>query len=109
MGKGGFMWKRIKNNFDSGIERIKWFSSILSERMKIEFSVIKLVSDSDKKEKERAEKLRLIGERVFELKEQHEKNVLKDKVIADSISGVEKLNAEIEDINKKVSEVSKVE
>lgn len=103
------MWKRIKNNFDSGIERIKWFSSILSERMKIEFSVIKLVSDRDKKEKERAEKLRLIGERVFELKEQHDKNVLKDKVIADSISGIEKLNADIEDINKKVSEISKVE
>ncbi|MBI3377246.1 MAG: hypothetical protein HY035_02425 [Nitrospirae bacterium] len=103
------MWKRIKNNFDSGIERIKWFSSILSERMKIEFSVIKLVSDRDKKEKERAEKLRLIGERVFELKEQHEKNVLKDKIIADSISEIEKLNSEIEDINKKVSEISKVE
>ncbi|MBI1810725.1 MAG: hypothetical protein HYR78_02110 [Nitrospirae bacterium] len=103
------MWKRIKNNFDSGIERIKWFSSILSERMKIEFSVIKLVSDRDKKEKERAEKLRLIGERVFELKEQHEKNVLKDKIIADCISEIEKLNSEIEDINKKVSEISKVE
>lgn len=103
------MWKRIKNNFDSGIERIKWFSSILSERMKIEFSVIKLISDRDKKEKERAEKLRLIGERVFEVREQHDKNVLKDKVIADSISGIEKLNAEIEDINKKVSEISKVE
>ena len=103
------MWKRIKNNFDSGIERIKWFSSILSERMKIEFSVIKLVSDRDKKEKERAEKMRLIGERVFELKEQHEKNVLKDKVIAGSISEIEKLDSEIEDINKKVSEISKVE
>ena len=103
------MWKKIKNNFDSGIERIKWFSSILSERMKIEFSVIKLVSDRDKKEKERAEKLRLIGERVFELKEQHDKNVLKDKVIAGSISEIEKLDSEIEDINKKVSEISKVE
>ncbi|MDP3260714.1 MAG: hypothetical protein Q8M34_09040 [Thermodesulfovibrionales bacterium] len=103
------MWKRIKNNFDSGIGRIKWFSSILSERMKIEFSVIKLVSDRDKKEKERAEKLRLIGERVFELKEQHDKNILKDKVIADSINEIEKLDSEIEDINKKVSEISKVE
>ncbi|MDI6744592.1 MAG: hypothetical protein QMD07_04350 [Thermodesulfovibrionales bacterium] len=103
------MWKRIKNNFDSGIERIKWFSSILSERMKIEFSVIKLVSDRDKKEKERAEKLRLIGERVFELKEQHEKNVLRDKIISEAIDGIEKLNAEIEDLKKKVSEISKVE
>ena len=103
------MWKRIKNNFDAGIERIKWFSSILSERMKIEFSVIRLVSDRDKKEKERAEKLRLIGERVFELREQHDKNVLKDKVIAGSISEIEKLDSEIEDINKKASEISKVE
>ena len=103
------MWKRIKNNFDSGIERIKWFSSILSERMKIEFSVIKLVSDRDKKEKERAEKLRLIGERVFELREHHDKNVLKDKVITSAISEIEKLNSEIEDINEKVSEISKVE
>jgi hypothetical protein len=103
------MWKRVKNNFDSGIARIKWFSSILSERMKIEFSVIKLVSDRDKKEKERAEKLRLIGERVFEVKEQQDKNVLKDKVIAGSITEIEKLDSEIEDINKKVSEVSKVE
>ncbi|PIV41607.1 MAG: hypothetical protein COZ31_04100 [Nitrospirae bacterium CG_4_10_14_3_um_filter_44_29] len=103
------MWKRVKNNFDSGIARIKWFSSILSERMKIEFSVIKLVSDRDKKEKERAEKLRLIGERVFEVKEQQDKNVLKDNVIAGSISEIEKLDSEIEDINKKVSEISKVE
>lgn len=103
------MWKKIKNNFDSGIERIKWFSSILSERMKIEFSVIKLVSDRDKKEKERAEKLRLIGERVFELREQQDKNILKDKVIAGSISEMEKLDSEIEDIKNKVSEISKVE
>jgi len=103
------MWKRVKNNFDSGIARVKWFSSILSERMKIEFSVIKLINDRDKKEKERAEKLKLIGERVFEVKEQQDKNVLKDNVIAGSISEIEKLDSEIEDINKKVSEVSKVE
>lgn len=103
------MWRRIKNNFDSGIERIKWFSSILSERMKIEFSVIKLVSDRDKKEKDRAEKMRLIGERVFELREQQDKNILKDKVIASSIDEMEKLDSEIEDIKKKVSEISKVE
>ncbi|MFZ3123431.1 MAG: hypothetical protein WA104_08765 [Thermodesulfovibrionales bacterium] len=103
------MWKRVKNNFDAGIERIKWFSSLLSERMKIEFSVIKLVSDRDKKEKERAEKLRLIGERVFEMREQHDKNILKDKVIAGSIIEIEKLDSEIEDIKNKVSEISKVE
>ena len=103
------MWRRVKNNFDSGIEKIKWFSSLLSERLKIELSVIKLLQERDKKEKDRAEKMRLIGERVFELRNHSEKNVFKDKAIADSIAELEKLEAEIEDIKKKASEMSKIE
>ncbi|MCX5718090.1 MAG: hypothetical protein NTW44_07300 [Nitrospirae bacterium] len=103
------MWEKIKNNFDSGIERIKWFSSLLSERVKIEFSVIRLISDRDKKEKDRAEKMRLIGERVFEMREQQDKNALRDNIVASSISEIEKLDSEIEEIKKKVSEISKVE
>lgn len=103
------MWRRVKNNFDSGIEKIKWFSSLLSERLKIEFSIIKLLQDRVKKEKDKAEKMRLIGERVFELRNHSEKNVFKDKVIIESISELEKLDAEIEDIKKKASEMSKIE
>lgn len=102
------MWKRVKNNLDSGIEKIKWFSSLLSERLKIELSVIKLLQERDKKEKDRAEKMRLIGERVFELRN-HSGNIFKDKAIADSIAELEKLEAEIEDIKKKASEMSKIE
>lgn len=49
------MWRRVKNNMDSGIEKIKWFSTVLSERMKIEFSVIKLLQEREKKDKDRAE------------------------------------------------------
>jgi hypothetical protein len=103
------MWGKIKNNFDSGMERIKWFSSLLSERVKIEFSVIRLISDRDKKEKDRAEKMRRIGERIFEMREQHDKNALRDNIVAGAISEIEKLNSEIEEIKKKVSEISKVE
>lgn len=102
------MWRRVKNNFDSGIEKIKWFSSLLSERLKIEFSIIKLLQDRVKKEKDEAEKMKLIGERVFELRN-HSGNIFKDKVIIESISEIEKLDAEIEDIKKKASEMSKIE
>lgn len=101
------MWRRVKNNLDSGIKKIKWFSSILSERMKIEFSVIKLLQEREKKEDNMAEKMRLIGERVFELRNDPDRSILRDKLIVESITEIERLNAEIEDIKKKVSEIIK--
>lgn len=103
------MWRRVKNNLDSGAEKIKWFSTVLSERLKIEFSVIKLLQEREKKEKDRAEKMRLVGERVFELRNHSEKNAYKDKAIAETIVELERLDAEIEDIKKKASEISKIE
>ncbi len=103
------MWKRLKSNFDAGIEKIKWFSSLLSERLKIEFSIVKLLQDRGKKEKDRAEKMRFIGERVFELRNHQDKNIFKDKEILETISELERIDAEIEDIKKKASEMSKIE
>ncbi len=103
------MWRRVKNNLDSGIEKIKWFSSLLSERLKIEFSVMKLLNDRAKMEKDRAEKMRGIGERVFEIRKESDRNIFKDKAITDSIAELEKLEAEIEDIKKKTSDISKAE
>lgn len=103
------MWRRVKNNMDSGIEKIKWFSTVLSERMKIEFSVIKLLQEREKKDKDRAEKMRLVGERVFELRNNSEKNIFKDKAITEAMVELERLNAELDDINKKASEMSSIE
>lgn len=103
------MWGRVKNNLDSGVEKIKWFSSVLSERLKIEFSVIKLLQERGKKEKDMAEKMRLIGERVFELRNHSEKNIFKDKAITEAMVELERLDAEIDDIKKKASEMSNIE
>ncbi len=103
------MWNKIKTSFDSGIEKIKWFASLLSERLKIELSIIKLMQDCEKKEGERGQKMRLIGERVFELKNLAEKGILNDKTIVDSMAEIEKLDAEIDEIKKKTAEISKVE
>lgn len=103
------MWRRVKNSMDSGVEKIKWFSTVLSERLKIEFSVIKLLQEREKKEKDRAEKMRLVGERVFELRNNSEKNVFKDKAITEAIVELEKLDAELDDIKKKASEMSNIE
>ncbi len=103
------MWRRVKDNLDSGIEKVKWFSSLLNERMKIEVSLFKLLYQSAEMEKKKAALLKTVGERVFELKSGPEKRVLRDPVIVDALKDLEELNAEIEDVRKSASEIEKIE
>lgn len=100
------MYKRIKENFDSGIERLKWFANILSDRMKIELSVFKLLYQVEQKEKNREDLMKTIGERMLELKDHSEKSILKDRVIADAMGEIDTINREIEEIKKQASEIS---
>jgi hypothetical protein len=103
------MWKRVKDNLDSGIEKVKWFSSLLNERMKIEISLFKLLYQSAEMEKRRAVLMKTVGGRVFELRNGPERQVLRDPVILDALKALEELNAEIEDVRKKASEIEKIE
>jgi hypothetical protein len=100
------MWKRLKNNFDSGIEKIKWFSSLLSDRVKIEYFVMKLLYHSEQMEKKRDELIKTIGLRVYELKGYPDRQILKDRVIIEALNEIEKINNEINETKKKASELS---
>jgi hypothetical protein len=100
------MWKKLKENFDSGIEKIKWFSILLSDRIKTEYSVIKLLYQSEQMKKKRDELLKTIGERIYELKGHSDRSLLKDRVIADALDELDKINSEIESTKKKASEIS---
>ncbi len=62
------MLKRLKNNFDGGVEKLKWFASMLSDRIKVELSVFKLLYRSEQMEKERDELMKTIGQRAYEMK-----------------------------------------
>jgi hypothetical protein len=100
------MWKKLKENFDRGIEKIKWFSILLSERLKIEYSVIKLLYQSEQMKKKSDELMKTIGQRIYELKGHSDRYILKDRVITDALSELEKINSEIESTKKKASEIS---
>lgn len=100
------MLKRLKNNFESGVQKIRWFSSLLSDRMKIEISVIKLLHHADQMEKKRDELFQKIGRRVVELKEYSDRQIMKDGMMTDMMSEIEKINQEIEQTRKKASEIS---
>ncbi len=103
------MLKRLKDNFESGLEKLKWFSSLLSERLKIEISVMKLLHQSGQMEKKRDDLMKAVGRRVYELKEHSDRQILKDTAITEALSEIEKINTEIESTKKKASEISKVE
>jgi hypothetical protein len=100
------MWKKLNENFDRGIEKIKWFSMLLSDRIKIELSVMKLLYQSEQMKKKKEELLKTIGERIYELKGHPDRYVLKDRVIADALDELDKINTEIESTKKKASEIS---
>jgi seryl-tRNA synthetase len=103
------MLKRLKDNFESGLEKLKWFSSLLSERVKVEISVMKLLHQSEQMEKKRDDLLKTIGRRVYELKEHSDRQILKDASITEALGEIEKIDTEIESMKKKASEISKVE
>jgi|YelNatPaOPRAMG01_1025707.scaffolds.fasta_scaffold07597_7 thymidylate synthase ThyX len=103
------MWQRIKKNFDSGIKKIKWFSSLISNRLNIEISIIKLLYQSEQLSEKRDELMRIIGKRFYELKDQPEKNILKDRIINESLKEIEAINSKIESTIKKASELSNID
>lgn len=103
------MLKRIKDSFDAGVERIKWVSSLVSERTKVELSVMKLLYQSDQLEKRRDDLMRAIGNRVIELKDYPDRQILKDQIIADALAEIEKISLEIDLTRKKASDISTIE
>ena len=100
------MLKRLKNSFDDGIEKIRWFSSSLSDRLKIEYLVMKLLYQSEQLGHKRDELMKTIGRRVYELKSHSDRHLLNDRVVIEALGEIEKINNEINLTTKKASEIS---
>ena len=103
------MWRKVKDNLDSGVEKAKWFSSLASDRLKIEIALMKLLYRSTEMEKQRSALMTAIGERVYGMRNGSEKNVQRDPDILQRLRQLEDLDAEIEDLRKKASEISRLE
>ena len=103
------MWKRLKSSFESGIEKVKWFASVLNERMKVEISLVKLLYQSTEMEKKRGELLKGIGQRLYELKDGPENQIMRDPAVVELLTRLEALDNQIEEVNKRASEISRIE
>ncbi|MBA4348694.1 MAG: hypothetical protein C0415_01710 [Thermodesulfovibrio sp.] len=101
------MFSRIKKDMEGGIEKIRWFASLLSERTRVEIMVFKLLYRSEELKNKRDELLRKIGEEVYELKGK-DKNIYANKEVADAIKELETIEPEIKETLEKASEISKI-
>ncbi|MBI4687136.1 MAG: hypothetical protein HY756_05070 [Nitrospirae bacterium] len=102
------MIERIRKSFNEGVKSIKWFADFLSERLRVEASIAKLLYTSSRLESRIYELHMDIGRRVMELKEKEDKAVLKDFIIMQSIDEINRLKSEIDDYKNKAHAMSKL-
>ncbi len=100
------MLQKMRENFSRGLNRLKWVATILSERLKIEIAVFKLLYQSDELEKRREELLKTIGLRVYELNGNPDKNILRDRTVLAALEEIKKIEKNIDELKQKVSEIS---
>lgn len=101
------MFGRLKRDIEAAIAKIQWFASLLSERMRIEFMVFKLLYKSEELKKQRQELFMSIGEAVYEMRGK-DRNIYADTDIAEAIKSLEKLEPEIKETIDRAEEISKV-
>jgi hypothetical protein len=101
------MLKKLYDKFRAGIERIKWFAALFSERLKIEIAIFQLLYKSDEMERRRDTLLRTIGQRVVELKGQGDK-ISRDSAVSGALEEIEKIDGNITDLKNKANEISRV-
>ncbi len=102
------MLQRLRENFNKGLYRLRWFATVLSERLKVEIAVIELLYQSDEMEKRKEELLKSIGQRVYELKGNPDKNIIKDRMVLNALEEIDKIEKNIDELKLKVSEISSV-
>lgn len=107
-GSGGQNVRKIIDDFRKGLERLRWFARVFAERLTIEIAIFRLLYESDRTARTRGELLKTIGERVMELKDHRDKNILKDSVVEEAVAEISKLEKTINDLKTKVSEIGRV-
>jgi hypothetical protein len=100
--------KNIMNDLRNGIERVSWFSKLFAERLNIEIAIFRLLHESDRTARTRDELLKRIGERVTDMKDHHDRNVLRDPIVAEAMAEINRLETRIEELKSRVAEIGKV-
>jgi hypothetical protein len=101
------MYSKIKNDLEEGIERIKWFAQLLSDRVRIEMDVFRLTYRAEELKKKRNVLLISIGEEVC-LMGKSEKGIHANRKIMDALEEINDLEPRIRETNDRVTEITRI-
>lgn len=101
------MLSRIKKDFDEGVRKVRWFASLLSERLRIEIAIFKLLYKAEELKKRRDELLRQIGEEVYAMRGK-DKNVYANAGVMSAVKELEQLEPEIQETIDRTAEISRL-
>ena len=99
----------VKKSIEEGWGKLKWFSTVLSERIKVEIAVIKLLRESADLEKARETLAMGIGDRVFELRKSPDISIYEDSKISAALRELEDVDAKLLELKKRATEISEAE
>ncbi|MBF0465865.1 MAG: hypothetical protein HQK88_13870 [Nitrospirae bacterium] len=101
------MWSDLKEDLARGIEKIKWVSVFVSDRLKTDIALFKLLEKITELERSKTSLYAEIGEKVYELSSaENPSNVYTHPEISRNLRDVTELDNKIEELKKQASAVS---
>lgn len=91
----------IRKNLSEGIKTFKFWAQILSERIKVEINILRLIAEINKLIEKRDEFLKDVGKEIYENPKIFEEN----EKISILIRQIRQIEAEIEDKRNKLKEL----
>jgi len=102
------MIDKVKKSFNTGLFRVKWIATFLAERTKAETSVAKLLYERTKVEGRINDLYSDVGNRVMELKEKGEEDVLKDFIVQQALDEIKHLQESVDDYKSQADNINKL-
>ncbi len=101
------MIETIKRDFLQGLKNFKFWAEIISERVKIELNVLKIIAELNKLNEKRDELLKKIGKEVYDSFGK-DINLSEDEKISFLMREIRELETQIESEKKRLSELEEM-
>lgn len=98
------MLEIIKRDFMQGLKTFKFWATVISERIKIEINVLKLITEMNKLNIKKDELLKSIGKEIYDSLDRY-LEIKENEKISSLIRQIREIETEIEDKRKKFSEL----
>jgi len=94
----------IKKDFSRGLKTFKFWASVISERLKVEINVLRLIGEMNKIASKRDELLKEIGKEIYSLWGS-DLNIKDHEKLSNLMREIKELETDIENKKKKMDEL----